>query len=89
MIVANAKFKKMCMNLCRPNLPCILLFKYLLNKSFHLKVQDIIIFSEVDLALPYCQLCNMCVWYSLRNVECYIPHKFFDSSASINHVAFR
>ena len=45
--------------------------------------------QEVDLAVRYCQLCNMCIWYSLRNVECYISDMFFDSSASINHVAFR
>ena len=31
----------------------------------------------------------MCVWYSLRNVKCYIPHMVFDSSASTNHFAFR
>ena len=39
--------------------------------------------------MPHCQLCNMCVWYSLLNVECYISDMFFDSSASINHVDFR
>ena len=44
--------------------------------------------QEVDLAVRYCQLCNMCIWYSLRNVKCYISDMFFDSSASINHVAF-
>ena len=27
----------------------------------------------------YWQLCNMCVWYSLRNIECYISDMFFDS----------
>ena len=31
----------------------------------------------------------MCVWYSLRNVKCYISDMFFDSSTSINHDAFR
>ena len=31
----------------------------------------------------------MCVYYSLRNVECYISDMFFDSSASINYVALR
>ena len=25
--------------------------------------------SEVDIAVHHCQLCNMCVWYSLRNVD--------------------
>ena len=54
------------MNLCISNLPCILLFSYLLKKSFHLNVQNITIILEVDLAVPHCQLCNMCVWYSLQ-----------------------
>ena len=45
--------------------------------------------SEVDLAVPHCQLYNMCVWYSLRNVECYISDMVFDSSASINQIALR
>ena len=35
--------KKMYMNVYISNLACILLFKYLLKKSFHLNVQDIII----------------------------------------------
>ena len=77
------------MNLCISNFACLLLFNYLLKKSFHLNVQDIIIISEVDLAVHHCQLCNMCVWYSLRHVECYISDMFFDSSAGINHVAFK
>ena len=35
----------MYMNLCKSNLACILLFKYLLKKSFNLNVQD----SNIDL----------------------------------------
>ena len=50
-----------------------------LKKSFHLNVQDTIL--VVDLAVPHCQLCNICVWYSLRNVECNISDMFFDSSS--------
>ena len=42
--------------------------------------------AEVDLAVPHCQLCSICVWCSLRNVECYISGMLFDISTSINHV---
>ena len=79
----------MCMHLSISNLPCILVFGYLLNKSFHFNVQDVIINLSRDLAVHNCQLCNMCVWGSLRNVECHISVMFFDISTSINHVAFR
>ena len=44
--------------------------------------------SENDLAVPHCLLCNMCVWFSLRNVQGYISDLFFDSSANIDHDAF-
>ena len=53
-----------------------------LKEKFHLNVQAIIIISEIDLAMPHYQVCNMCVWYSLLNVECYISDMFFDISAS-------
>ena len=71
------------------NLACILLFNYLLKKSFHLIVQDIIINLMVNLTVHHCQMCYMGVWYSIQNVECYISDMFFDSSASLNHGAFR
>ena len=51
--------------------------------GYHYKSQILI------LAVPNCQLYNMCVWYSLLNVECYITDMFFYISASVNHVAFR
>ena len=41
------------------------------------------------LAVHYCQLYNVCVWYSLGNFECNFSDMFFDSSASINDGAFR
>ena len=55
MIVAHAMFKNV-HNLCISNLPCILLFSYLLKKTFHLNVQAIIInlrdwFSNVSLSI--------------------------------------
>ena len=54
-----------------------------LKKSFHLNVQDTVINLRDELAVSHCQLCNMCIWYSLRNVECNISNMFFDSSASV------
>ena len=45
--------------------------------------------QRVDLAVPYCQLCNYVYGIVYEMLKCFIPHMFFDSSASINHVAFR
>ena len=46
-IVSNdghtCKVIQICLNLCISNLPCILLFSYLLKKSLYLNVQAIII----------------------------------------------
>ena len=55
MIVAHAIFKNV-HKLCISNLPCILLFSYLLKKTFHLNVQVFIInrrdwFSNVSLSI--------------------------------------
>ena len=43
----------------------------------------------VDLAVSYYQLCNYVYGIVYEMLKCFIPHMFFDSSASINHVAFR
>ena len=88
MIVARTKFKKCALTyaylICHVYLYSIISlrnhFIYMYRISFQI--------SEVGLAVPHCQLCNMYVWYSLRNVECYISDLFFDSSASINDGAF-
>ena len=45
-------------NLCLSNLPCILLFNYLLKKPFLSNLQDTIIIKQC----LYCQLCNNMVY---------------------------
>ena len=54
---------EMCMNLCISNLPCLLLFNYLLKKSFHLNVQDIII-NHIGSSIWQCLIvnCVICVY---------------------------